>query len=137
MIRRPPRSTRFPYTTLFRSARCLPWPVPPGEGLFRVPAVGGTAELVAPVPAIPAWSPDADALAWAGEDGVWAAADGGEGRRLVAEAERASGPSWRPDGRAIAFVDDETQSLVVVDLASGQQDRVRLAPQDVPDGTVV
>src|SRR2546429_1175387 len=33
MIRRPPRSTLFPYTTLFRSA--APWRVwrPPGEGL--------------------------------------------------------------------------------------------------------
>src|SRR2546427_977706 len=26
MIRRPPRSTLFPYTTLFRSQRPLPWP---------------------------------------------------------------------------------------------------------------
>src|SRR3712207_7230843 len=31
MIRRPPRSTLFPYTTLFRSL--LPRPVPPGGGL--------------------------------------------------------------------------------------------------------
>src|SRR2546426_11787553 len=30
MIRRPPRSTLFPYTTLFRSPRTLPAP-PPGE----------------------------------------------------------------------------------------------------------
>src|SRR6266496_6535073 len=26
MIRRPPRSTLFPYTTLFRSTSCIPWP---------------------------------------------------------------------------------------------------------------
>src|SRR5690242_21516625 len=26
MIRRPPRSTLFPYTTLFRSAACARWP---------------------------------------------------------------------------------------------------------------
>src|SRR2546427_6059208 len=26
MIRRPPRSTLFPYTTLFRSSLCLRWP---------------------------------------------------------------------------------------------------------------
>src|SRR3712207_3237077 len=26
MIRRPPRSTLFPYTTLFRSSSSLPWP---------------------------------------------------------------------------------------------------------------
>src|SRR5688572_31551756 len=31
MIRRPPRSTLFPYTTLFRSVPC------PGEALFRRP----------------------------------------------------------------------------------------------------
>src|SRR5260370_15814697 len=30
MIRRPPRSTLFPYTTLFRSARCAPGPRPIG-----------------------------------------------------------------------------------------------------------
>src|SRR6266700_6055658 len=31
MIRRPPRSTLFPYTTLFRSARCAD-----ADGLFRL-----------------------------------------------------------------------------------------------------
>src|SRR2546429_6517203 len=37
MIRRPPRSTLFPYTTLFRS-RLLPEPVPPpGEGWLARP----------------------------------------------------------------------------------------------------
>src|SRR2546426_6528739 len=35
MIRRPPRSTLFPYTTLFRS----PHPCPPGAG-HRPPAAG-------------------------------------------------------------------------------------------------
>src|SRR6266542_5167888 len=29
MIRRPPRSTLFPYTTLFRSRGCRPWPPAP------------------------------------------------------------------------------------------------------------
>src|SRR3712207_7181883 len=33
MIRRPPRSTLFPYTTLFRSPRPRPPDVPPGRGL--------------------------------------------------------------------------------------------------------
>src|SRR2546430_17479399 len=32
MIRRPPRSTLFPYTTLFRSATALPMREPPAEG---------------------------------------------------------------------------------------------------------
>src|SRR2546430_12082223 len=37
MIRRPPRSTLFPYTTLFRSASD-PAPVPlPGDGLRQLP----------------------------------------------------------------------------------------------------
>src|SRR3712207_1018859 len=33
MIRRPPRSTLFPYTTLFRSARCLPVAAQPCAGV--------------------------------------------------------------------------------------------------------
>src|SRR5258708_13090942 len=35
MIRRPPRSTLFPYTTLFRSERRFRWPLskPPGTGV--------------------------------------------------------------------------------------------------------
>src|SRR2546430_13280233 len=36
MIRRPPRSTLFPYTTLFRSRR----PVKPGEGPVEVAQAG-------------------------------------------------------------------------------------------------
>src|SRR2546426_5075281 len=32
MIRRPPRSTLFPYTTLFRSGRCGPFLSPPASG---------------------------------------------------------------------------------------------------------
>src|SRR5258708_26401499 len=35
MIRRPPRSTLFPYTTLFRSARILESPEPRGSPLLR------------------------------------------------------------------------------------------------------
>src|SRR5438874_5574761 len=31
MIRRPPRSTLFPYTTLFRSCRLRRWPRPPSR----------------------------------------------------------------------------------------------------------
>src|SRR5256885_6803229 len=31
MIRRPPRSTLFPYTTLFRSPRSRPWRAPGGD----------------------------------------------------------------------------------------------------------
>src|SRR3712207_7257837 len=38
MIRRPPRSTLFPYTTLFRSARRSAADAPPGRELQRRPA---------------------------------------------------------------------------------------------------
>src|SRR5436853_4663443 len=39
MIRRPPRSTLFPYTTLFRSAGCPPLsPAAPARGNARGPA---------------------------------------------------------------------------------------------------
>src|SRR5260370_11744928 len=40
MIRRPPRSTLFPYTTLFRSRNRAPLPIPPrfGPANLRAPA---------------------------------------------------------------------------------------------------
>src|SRR2546427_8467377 len=38
MIRRPPRSTLFPYTTLFRSTICRPaWTPPPSTHCARAP----------------------------------------------------------------------------------------------------
>src|SRR3712207_8922996 len=44
MIRRPPRSTLFPYTTLFRSRRERPRPGLVGRGLVPLrPAVAGAA----------------------------------------------------------------------------------------------
>src|SRR3712207_7630369 len=36
MIRRPPRSTLFPYTTLFRSPSSAPGPLGPGHGAERI-----------------------------------------------------------------------------------------------------
>src|SRR3712207_6990318 len=44
MIRRPPRSTLFPYTTLFRSLRAL------HDG--PEPQLGGRAELARPLPVV-------------------------------------------------------------------------------------
>src|SRR5258708_15979269 len=38
MIRRPPRSTLFPYTTLFRSTCCPRWPTPDSTPSPRGPA---------------------------------------------------------------------------------------------------
>src|SRR3712207_8517148 len=48
MIRRPPRSTRFPYTTLFRSSRSSRPPLPARReryGITRQPASGRGIEL--------------------------------------------------------------------------------------------
>src|SRR2546426_4965746 len=36
MIRRPPRSTLFPYTTLFRSRRQCVWNAPPNRSIHRL-----------------------------------------------------------------------------------------------------
>src|SRR6266853_3239782 len=47
MIRRPPRSTLFPYTTLFRSPPVLEQPVSPTRK--RQPVLSGTAEAGASV----------------------------------------------------------------------------------------
>src|SRR2546427_4819652 len=51
MIRRPPRSTLFPYTTLFRSRPVIPAPQPvaPAAPVAPVPVVA----QAAPVPAAP------------------------------------------------------------------------------------
>src|SRR3712207_8761970 len=47
MIRRPPRSTLFPYTTLFRSARPAASPRPAGRGGDApAPAAASTGETV-------------------------------------------------------------------------------------------
>src|SRR2546421_2520252 len=43
MIRRPPRSTLFPYTTLFRSFRWLHGPGAGGVGAVRAPDAAGSA----------------------------------------------------------------------------------------------
>src|SRR3989454_12844667 len=45
MIRRPPRSTLFPYTTLFRSIGSERGAEPPEQGIFLVDAVGADAEI--------------------------------------------------------------------------------------------
>src|SRR5690348_17737799 len=51
MIRRPPRSTLFPYTTLFRSPRCGRRGTPPPRARWRSPARSEehTSELQSPV----------------------------------------------------------------------------------------
>src|SRR3712207_7187039 len=71
MIRRPPRSTLFPYTTLFRSTHDL------GRKLDDYEALPSVREI---------WMVDSERrwvqAWWRGEDGVWAGRDhvGGIGR---------------------------------------------------------
>src|SRR3712207_7166599 len=56
MIRRPPRSTLFPYTTLFRSVRARAQPV--ADHLFPPPDGGlGPSAFVVPGPLLPSHAP--------------------------------------------------------------------------------
>src|SRR5216684_8123136 len=51
MIRRPPRSTLFPYTTLFRSRRSASWRFPPGRpvrGLCLLHPCGAQGDVAEP-----------------------------------------------------------------------------------------
>src|SRR5260221_1670995 len=55
MIRRPPRSTLFPYTTLFRSQTLGWYGVPPGP-YFVIPFLGPSSARDAPARAVdPSW----------------------------------------------------------------------------------
>src|SRR3712207_8831843 len=64
MIRRPPRSTLFPYTTLFRSRGGIPRPR--GTGTHTRLSTGSTLPVRAGGPRRSAVSPGADARARAG-----------------------------------------------------------------------
>src|SRR5689334_24849592 len=55
MIRRPPRSTLFPYTTLFRSGRSLSPATHPARGELRAePLAGGVLPKAGGGPGVPA-----------------------------------------------------------------------------------
>jgi len=85
-------------------------------GVYRVRTDGTGLERVSGDPAAPVWSPDGDAIAWSGGQGVWIADDEGlETRRLVASP-RPGTPAWRPDGGALAVVDNEEGLLKIVPL---------------------
>src|SRR5256885_7047781 len=62
MIRRPPRSTLFPYTTLFRSHRLRDSGAPTGGGDARSRRAGGRGVSVPATPPPPARDPLAPAL---------------------------------------------------------------------------
>src|SRR2546428_5694338 len=61
MIRRPPRSTLFPYTTLFRSLGQH------GDGSFHDDVDGGASAHAHPDSAIPDASEKQDSIAWSRE----------------------------------------------------------------------
>src|SRR3712207_9116661 len=72
MIRRPPRSTLFPYTTLFRSGQVALAPLRErGEDRVEVEALGRQAVLVAhPRPLVPVGDPSQDAVVDQGREPV-------------------------------------------------------------------
>src|SRR6266571_8630916 len=89
MIRPPPRSTLFPYTTLFRSGRTIP-----------------LSDDSTSVENQPRWSPDGARLLFLTRGGASVApALGGSSRPILAPtaAGTVNSATWSPDGREIAF----------------------------------
>ncbi|MGA3328763.1 MAG: protein kinase [Terriglobia bacterium] len=84
-----------------------------GGGVYVISALGGEARLIAPQGRFPRFSPDGAWIAyWTGgqDQGVFpgmhayvASAAGGPSRRLAAEFETATFPTWSPDSRALLF----------------------------------
>src|SRR2546425_10170818 len=134
MIRRPPRSTLFPYTTLFRSTD------------------GDLSQID------PAWPPDGRAVAFVQDSTetqevraqvrpqlyVLAIADGTI-RRIATPYAESHDPAWSPDGKAVAFICSkgrgEENDVCVVPETGGATRNLTAAwgldPQDplwAPDG---
>ena len=84
-----------------------------GGGVYLISALGGEARLIAPQGRFPRFSPDGAWIAyWTGgqDQGVFpgmhayvASAAGGPPRRLAAQFETATFPTWSPDSRALLF----------------------------------
>src|SRR5256886_15301267 len=85
MIRRPPRSTLFPYTTLFRSHRLA------DHILEATLGVGGIA---------------ATRILFVMDGKVYAIDEDGADKRLVSSSDhQAMSPAWAPDGRHFAYME--------------------------------
>src|SRR2546430_6184625 len=97
MIRRPPRSTLFPYTTLFRSLRCNNPVDDPGSPVFcaRRAPVAFLTDHVASI-------------------GCW---PGGSARAIARSEEHTSEPSHSQISDAVFFLKKKTSSGVAVNIA--------------------
>ena len=83
----------------------------------------------------PAWTLDGSRLAYnvvtsAGFDIAVVAADGTEGRSVVAESASEERPRWSPDGRSLAYYSDAQGSwdVYVVDVETGSSRALTQAP---------
>src|SRR5258708_30569190 len=105
MIRRPPRSTLFPYTTLFRSVRRL-WPVRRLVPLPNLPAEHPVSERVSGWPDLASPGP--------GRDGLY------DHRRTPGRSHRRAGSDdpWIADPGIRHLATHDYQSLLHVWLAS-------------------
>lgn len=89
-------------------------------GLYVVRPSDGVPGWVGAPAGIPVWSPIADTVAWGNDDGVFLAElDERTPTRLI-DAPVVGRPAWSPDGTAIAVIDRNLASLVVINVDSGK-----------------
>ncbi len=76
------------------------------EGLWVIPALGGTARLVVKDGRYPEWSSSGSEIAWTIRDSVFAQPLDGGSRRLIGLVPAAHSPVWSPDGARVAVSSD-------------------------------
>jgi Tol biopolymer transport system component len=89
-------------------------------GVFLASIAGGAPGWMGEPDGIPVWSPNGDAIAWGGEDGIFLATLDKEGAIRLAEGAIVGRPAWSPDGFDLAYVDRGSSSLVALDVKSGK-----------------